>query len=51
MSLLFSVFNVGDISYQSHLSRFKYLPMNYAGNYQGIYAMGRNIAVKCIVHF
>ena len=50
---LFSVIingtNLADIAYQSHLSRLKYSPENYATGQQGVYNMGRNISFKLIV--
>ena len=38
--------NLGDVAYQSHLSRLKYLPENYATGRMGIFNMGRNFGVK-----
>ncbi|MFZ1798848.1 MAG: TonB-dependent receptor [Chitinophagaceae bacterium] len=38
--------NLGNIAYQSSLSRFKYLPENNATGRQGVYNMGRNIGIK-----
>jgi len=50
---LFSVYlngtNLGDISYQSHLSRLKYAPVNNATGRPGVFNMGRNISLKLIV--
>lgn len=47
---MFSLFltgnNLGDIAYQSHLSRLKYLDMNYKTGRQGIFNMGRNFGIK-----
>ena len=40
--------NLTNTAYQSHLSRFKYLDMNYANGKQGIWNAGRNISVKII---
>ncbi|HXC05425.1 MAG TPA: TonB-dependent receptor [Bacteroidia bacterium] len=45
--------NLGDVAYQSHLSRLKYFEP-YPGNttgYSGIYNMGRNISVKLVIPF
>jgi iron complex outermembrane receptor protein len=38
--------NVGDIAYQSNLSRFKYLAVNPVTGRQGVYNMGRNFGIK-----
>ncbi|HUM48091.1 MAG TPA: TonB-dependent receptor, partial [Chitinophagales bacterium] len=38
--------NLGDIAYQSHLSRLKYAPENLATGRTGIYNMGRNFSLK-----
>jgi iron complex outermembrane receptor protein len=50
---LFSLYlngtNLSDIAYQSHLSRLKYAPENYATGNNGVYNMGRNISLKLIV--
>jgi len=50
---LFSIFisgtNLGDIAYQSHLSRLKYAPMNITTGRMGVFNMGRNISLKLIV--
>jgi iron complex outermembrane receptor protein len=50
---LFSLFingtNLGDIAYQSHLSRLKYLPVNNSTGQMGVFNMGRNISLKLIV--
>lgn len=51
LSLIFNVNNVLDVAYQSHLSRLKYAPVNYATGRMGIYNMGRNFSVKLIVPF
>jgi iron complex outermembrane receptor protein len=45
--------NLGNVAYQSHLSRLKYFepyPNNTTGH-SGIYNMGRNISVKLIIPF
>ena len=50
---LFSVYlngtNLGDVSYQSHLSRLKYAPVNNVSGRTGVFNMGRNISLKMIV--
>lgn len=38
--------NIGDVAYQNHLSRLKYLDVNNVTGRQGIYEMGRNFSVK-----
>jgi len=48
-SLYLSGTNLADIAYQSHLSRLKYAPKNYATSETGVYNMGRNISLKLIV--
>lgn len=50
---LFSLYingtNLGDIAYQSHLSRLKYGPVNNATGRTGVFNMGRNISFKLII--
>jgi len=50
---LFSLYlngsNLGDIAYQSHLSRLKYAPLNIATGRSGVFNMGRNISLKLII--
>lgn len=41
--------NLTDVAYQSHLSRLKYAPENYATGRTGVFNMGRNIGMKVIV--
>ena len=41
--------NLGDIAYQSHLSRLKYAAVNNVTGSTGVYNMGRNISLKLIV--
>ena len=41
--------NLADVAYQSHLSRLKYAPENYATGATGVFNMGRNIGFKLIV--
>jgi iron complex outermembrane receptor protein len=38
--------NIGDVAYQSHLSRLKYAEINQATGRQGVFNMGRNFSVK-----
>ena len=45
-SLFVSVNNIADVAYQSHLSRLKYAPANYATGRIGVYNMGRNGSFK-----
>ena len=44
-----SVQNITDKAYQSHLSRLKYAPENYATGRTGVYNMGRNFSFKILV--
>lgn len=48
-SLYFSVNNLTDVAYQSHLSRLKYRAENYVTGRTGVFNMGRNISVKLLV--
>lgn len=48
-SFYLSANNLGNVAYQSHLSRLKYDPENYATGRTGVYNMGRNISFKVIV--
>jgi iron complex outermembrane recepter protein len=47
---IFSVYlnasNIFDVAYQSHLSRLKYAPENYATGRMGVFDMGRNFSFK-----
>jgi iron complex outermembrane receptor protein len=45
-SIFINISNLADIAYQSHLSRLKYAPENYATGRNGIYNMGRNVSFK-----
>jgi iron complex outermembrane receptor protein len=45
-SIILAMNNITDIAYQSHLSRLKYAPENYATGRTGVYNMGRNLSVK-----
>src|SRR5699024_2271548 len=40
-SLYLSGENLTNVAYQEHLSRFKYLPVNYKTGREGIFNMGR----------
>lgn len=48
-SFYFSVSNLADVAYQSHLSRLKYADVNNVTGRTGVYNMGRNISLKLIV--
>jgi len=48
-SISFTVSNLLDVAYQSHLSRLKYAPENLANNQTGVFNMGRNFSVRLIV--
>lgn len=50
-SFYIAVTNLTDVAYQSHLSRLKYAPENYATSRKGIFNMGRNISFKLVVPF
>jgi tetratricopeptide (TPR) repeat protein len=47
-SLYISLNNLTDKAYQSHLSRLKYTPENFATGRTGIYNMGRNLSFKLL---
>ncbi len=49
LRLFISVSNVLDTKYQSHLSRLKYAPVNFATGEQGIFNPGRNISLRLVV--
>ncbi|MBK6397200.1 MAG: TonB-dependent receptor [Bacteroidetes bacterium] len=49
LSAYINVTNLGDVAYQSHLSRLKYAPENPVTGQTGIFNMGRNINFKVIV--
>ncbi len=38
--------NLGNIAYQNHLNRLKYLDVNNVTGRQGVYEMGRNFSIK-----
>lgn len=48
-SLYISADNLANVAYQSHLSRLKYVGMNYSTGRSGIYNMGRNISFKMVI--
>ncbi len=48
-SLYLSGENLTNVAYQEHLSRFKYLPVNYKTGREGIFNMGRNFSFKVVV--
>jgi iron complex outermembrane receptor protein len=48
IKLLLNVENLGDVIYQSHLSRLKYAPINPLSGRQGVFNMGRNFSIKLI---
>ncbi len=48
-SVYISANNLLDVAYQSHMSRLKYAPENYATNRMGVFGMGRNISFKLVV--
>lgn len=50
-SIYLTVNNLTDVAYQSHLSRLKYGPENFASGRSGVYNMGRNISVKLLLPF
>ncbi len=43
--------NLGNVSYQNHLSRLKYAPENNATGRKGVYSMGRNLGFNLIIPF
>ena len=45
-SIHLSAMNIGDVAYQSHLNRLKYLATNNVTGRQGIFNMGRNFGIK-----
>jgi iron complex outermembrane receptor protein len=48
-SFVLAANNITNVAYQSHLSRLKYAPLNYATGRSGVYNMGRNISLKVLV--
>lgn len=51
LSFHISLNNIADKSYQSHLSRLKYAPVNYATGRTGVYNEGRSLSVKMGFNF
>ena len=49
LNLVVSGNNLLNTVYQDHLSRLKYAPLNTANGYNGVWNMGRNIAVKLVI--
>ena len=45
-SIHVSGFNLGNIAYQNHLSRLKYMAVNNLTGRQGVFDMGRNFSIK-----
>jgi iron complex outermembrane recepter protein len=45
-SVHLSAMNIGDVAYQDHLSRLKYLAVNNLTGRQGVFNMGRNFGMK-----
>ncbi|GAA4456463.1 TonB-dependent receptor [Nibrella saemangeumensis] len=50
-SLYLTATNIGDVAYQNHQSRLKYLDENPRNGRRGVYSMGRNISVKLVIPF
>jgi iron complex outermembrane recepter protein len=48
LSFVIAAQNILNKTYQDHLSRLKYAPVNPATGHQGIWNMGRNFSVKLI---
>lgn len=51
ITVVFILENLLDNTYQSHLSRLKYAPVNPATGIQGVFNMGMNFAFKVIVPY
>lgn len=51
INLNFIADNIGNVAYQSHLSRLKYAPTNPLNGRTGVYNMGRNFSLKMIINF
>ena len=45
-SIFFAANNIGDVAWQSHLSRLKYAPENLVTGRTGVFNMGRNFSIK-----
>jgi len=50
-SFYFTITNLFDKAYQSHLNRLKYAPINPATGRAGVYNMGRSASFKIVVPF
>ena len=50
-SVYLSVTNIANISYQSNLSRFKYMAVNNATGRTGVFNAGRNFSIKLNIPF
>jgi iron complex outermembrane receptor protein len=48
-SVYFTLNNLADVAYQSHLSRLKYSELNFATQRRGVFNMGRNFSLKLII--
>ncbi len=46
LNIFFAANNIGDVAYQSHLSRLKYAPDNLVTGRTGVFNMGRNFSIK-----
>ena len=51
ISFLLEVNNIGDVAYQSHLSRLKYADENPVTGRVGVFNMGRNFMARLIIPF
>ena len=45
-SIYLSAMNIGDVAYQSHLNRLKYLAVNNVTGREGVFNMGRNFGIR-----
>ena len=48
LSIYFNIDNLLNKTYQNHLSRLKYAPINIRTGSRGVYNMGRNVSLKLI---
>ena len=46
IGIYFSALNMGDVAYQSHLSRLKYAATNLSTGRPGVFNIGRNFGIK-----
>jgi iron complex outermembrane receptor protein len=46
LGIYLSALNIGDVAYQSHLSRLKYAAVNSVTGREGVFNMGRNFGIK-----